>query len=70
MQAEIPSAKEPQKKIQTKRMLWIAPNFAAVSSNTELPPLSARGKFNLAFHDSFDSARSRGRQSKPPRVWG
>jgi hypothetical protein len=45
---------QPRKKVQTKRMLWIVPNFGAVSSNTELPPLSARGKFDLAFHDSFD----------------
>jgi hypothetical protein len=39
---------------QTKRMLWVVPNFAAVNSNTQLPPLSAHGKFVLAFHDSFD----------------
>jgi hypothetical protein len=39
---------------QTKRMFWVVPNFAAVSANTQLPPLSTRGKFNLAFHDSFD----------------
>ena len=35
-------------------MLWVVPNFAAVNSNTQLPPLSPRGKFVLAFHDSFD----------------
>jgi hypothetical protein len=39
---------------QTKRMLWVVPNFAAVSANTELPPLTARGKFSLAVHDSMD----------------
>jgi hypothetical protein len=39
---------------QTKRMLWVVPNFAAVSANTQLPPLTPRGKFVLAFHDSFD----------------
>ncbi|MGC2419821.1 MAG: hypothetical protein WA434_18905 [Candidatus Acidiferrales bacterium] len=39
---------------QTKRMMYVVPNFAAVSANTELPPLSARGKFVLAWHDSFD----------------
>jgi hypothetical protein len=39
---------------QTKRMFWVVPNFAAVSANTQLPPLSTRGKFNLPFHDSFD----------------
>jgi len=32
----------------------VVPNFAAVSPNTQLPPLSAREKFNLALHDSFD----------------
>ena len=39
---------------QTKRMLWVVPNFAAVSANTELPPLTARGKFSLAVHDTMD----------------
>ena len=35
-------------------MFWVVPNFAAVSANAQLPPLSARDKFNLALHDSFD----------------
>lgn len=35
-------------------MFWIVPNFAAVSANTELPPLTVKGKFNLAMHDSVD----------------
>lgn len=39
---------------QTKRMLWIVPNFAAVSANTKFTPLTAHQKFVLAFHDSFD----------------
>lgn len=39
---------------QTKRMFWVVPNFAAVSPNTQLPPLSPHGKFVLAWHDSFD----------------
>jgi hypothetical protein len=39
---------------QTKRMMWIAPNFAAVSANTEVGRLDARGKFAIAFHDSMD----------------
>jgi len=39
---------------QTKRMFWIVPNFAAVSANTEPPPLTPRGKFVMATHDSFD----------------
>lgn len=39
---------------QTKRMFWVVPNFAAVSANTQLPPLSSHDKFVLAWHDSFD----------------
>lgn len=39
---------------QTDRMFWVVPNFAAVSPNTELPPLTTRGKFDLAMHDSID----------------
>ena len=39
---------------QTKRMFWVVPNFAAVDANTELPPLTARGKFALATQDSVD----------------
>jgi hypothetical protein len=46
--------KEQSEPGQTKRMMYVVPNFAAVSANTELPPLSARGKFVLAWHDSFD----------------
>ena len=37
---------------QTKRMLWVVPNFGAVSANTQLPPMSTREKFVLAAHDS------------------
>jgi len=39
---------------QTPRILGILPNFAAVSANTKLPPLSPKGKFWLATKDSFD----------------
>jgi hypothetical protein len=39
---------------QTKRMFWIIPNFAAVSADTVLPPLSVREKFVLASQDSVD----------------
>jgi hypothetical protein len=38
---------------QTKRMLWVVPNFAAVNANTQLPPMSTREKFVLAAHDSL-----------------
>lgn len=37
---------------QTKRMFGVVPNFAAVSANTQLPPLTTREKFSLAAHDS------------------
>jgi len=39
---------------QSKRILWIFPNYRAVSANTQLPPLSLREKFWLATQDSFD----------------
>ena len=39
---------------QTKRMLWVVPNFSAVSANKQLPPLSTHEKFVLAMHDSMD----------------
>jgi hypothetical protein len=39
---------------QTNRMLWIAPNFGAVSAGVQFKPLTAHEKFVLAFHDSFD----------------
>jgi hypothetical protein len=40
--------------IQTKRMFWVVPNFAAVSANTQLPRQSVREKFWLATQDSVD----------------
>src|SRR6202521_2001765 len=46
--------KDDSKGQQTKRMLWVVPNFAAVSANTQLPPLSAREKFKLGTEDSVD----------------
>ena len=39
---------------QTKRILWIIPNYRAVSTTTQLPPLSVKQKFWLATQDSFD----------------
>ena len=39
---------------QTTRMFGVIPNFAAVSADTVLPPLTARGKFVLATRDSVD----------------
>lgn len=54
-----PSATDPdsldgQEGQQTKRILWIIPNYRAVSANTQLPPLSIKGEFWLATEDTFD----------------
>jgi hypothetical protein len=39
---------------QTKRILFIIPNFRSVSADQKLPPTTTREKFKLAFQDSFD----------------
>lgn len=39
---------------QTKRMLWVVPNFGAVSAGVKFAPLTPREKFVLAWRDSFD----------------
>ena len=39
---------------QTNRIMGVVPNFGAVSANTQLPPLTTKGKFWLATEDSFD----------------
>jgi hypothetical protein len=39
---------------QSKRILWVFPNYRAVSVGTELPALSPKEKFRLATQDSFD----------------
>ena len=39
---------------QSKRLMWVVPNFGAVNANTQLPPMSRREKFTLARNDSFD----------------
>jgi len=39
---------------QSKRILWIFPNYRAVSAGTQLPLLSLKDKFWLATQDSFD----------------
>jgi hypothetical protein len=39
---------------QSKRILWIFPNYRSVSADTQLPPLSVNDKFRLATQDSFD----------------
>src|SRR6201984_379278 len=47
-------SKDESKGKQTNRILWVVPNFAAVNANTQLPPLSVKGKFWLATEDTFD----------------
>lgn len=39
---------------QTKRILWIIPNYRSVSADTQLPPQSVKEKFWLATQDTFD----------------
>jgi len=39
---------------QTKRILWMVPNFRAVSTGTKLPKQSVKDKFETAALDSFD----------------
>ncbi|HZD31861.1 MAG TPA: hypothetical protein VE779_09395 [Candidatus Angelobacter sp.] len=48
-----PSAPADQKK-QPSRILWVIPNYRAVSSNVAVPPLTPGGKFKLMIDDSFD----------------
>jgi hypothetical protein len=39
---------------QPKRILYIIPNYRAVSADAKVPPLDPKGKFKLFFEDSFD----------------
>jgi len=48
------SAQTPVAKEQPKRILFIIPNYRAVSAGAVVPPLDARGKFDLMLDDSFD----------------
>jgi hypothetical protein len=48
------SASTPVAKEQPKRILFIIPNYRAVSADANLPPLDAKGKFKLFLDDSFD----------------
>jgi len=55
--SEDPCASKPQDEPegkQTNRIMGVVPNFAAVSANTQLPPLTTKGKFWIATEDSFD----------------
>jgi hypothetical protein len=50
--APAPAAQEKNK--QTKRILYIVPNFRAVSTDQKLPPQTLKEKFLTAAQDSFD----------------
>jgi hypothetical protein len=39
---------------QPKRILWVIPNYRAVSANTQLPALSFKSELWLATQDTFD----------------
>jgi hypothetical protein len=47
------SSSPPEEK-QPKRILWVIPNYRAMSTTTLLPPLSPKQKLWLATEDSFD----------------
>ena len=52
-----PPAAQPSSSLegrQTKRILWVVPNFRAVSADQHLPPQSVKEKFKTATLDSFD----------------
>jgi len=44
----------PSETQQTNRMLWIVPNFAAVSPGVKFEPMTPKQKFWMATEDSFD----------------
>lgn len=52
--SQTPSPDPVQAGQQTKRILWIVPNFRAVSADTHLPPQTVKDKFVTASQDSFD----------------
>ena len=49
-----PSNPDEQYGKQNKRILWVVPNYRAVSANTHLPPLSFKSALWLATQDTFD----------------
>jgi hypothetical protein len=53
-QTSLPQSKDNSEGKQSKRILWVIPNYRAVSANAQLPPLALKDKFWLATQDSFD----------------
>ena len=54
VQNSVPPAKAADGGVQTKRILYIIPNFRAVSADQHLPPQTVKEKFNTAALDSVD----------------
>lgn len=52
--APAPSSEEQEQGKQTKRILYIVPNFRAVSADSHLPPQPFKEKLTTATEDSFD----------------
>lgn len=54
--AAAPAPADPQNASpkQTKRILYIVPNFRSVSADVKLPPMSPKEKFKLVIDDTFD----------------
>ena len=52
--SQVVAQEKPSEGKQSNRILWVIPNYRAVSADAQLPPLSFRGKFKLATEDSFD----------------
>jgi hypothetical protein len=48
------SSTQPPPGKQTKRILWIVPNFRAVSADVKLPPQTVKEKLKTGALDSFD----------------
>ena len=53
-QNSVPAAKNANEGMQTKRILYIVPNFRAVSADQHLPPQTVPEKFKAAALDSVD----------------
>ena len=50
-----PQSQDPvSQKKQPKRILWVIPNYRAVSADVYTPPLDGHGKFRLMVDDTFD----------------
>jgi hypothetical protein len=54
VQNSVPAVKAADDGLQTKRILYIIPNFRAVSADQHLPPQTVKEKFKTAALDSVD----------------